>query len=358
MIKNYLKLAAISGLLLTSCSQDESLTTTQEVNLTATTQEEFDLYDAEFTAPSGSIHEDFDLITANAVEPTSCAPTPFSSVISELGYAGYDIYGYLYLGLYSQINQLSTFIDQDPQYFGAEGEYTNYVVNRTRSLEKFWDMEDLITVRGQHNATLGNRDKIIDVYLNFSTLTEEEASANADAFLEINELSTFLIESPLLSFDGFASSSDLIVIGDGLVELASEAGVEDKVVWTGILAHEWAHQIQFDNFFDWYPEGAADNAPEATRFTELEADFFAAYYMTHKRGATYNWKRVADFNELFFNIGDCQFTSPGHHGTPDQRMRAAEAGFEFAKSQKKNGQLLSANQVHFAFLTYLDSSIL
>ncbi|RXG17878.1 hypothetical protein DSM03_101577 [Leeuwenhoekiella aestuarii] len=357
MIKNYLKFIVI-GSLLASCSQDESLTPVQEVNLTATSQEDFELYETEFAVPSGLIHEDFDLITANAVEPTSCAPTPFSTIISELGYAGYDIYGLLYFDLYSQINQLSTFIDQDPQYFGADGEDTNYVVNRTRSLEKFWDMSDLITVRGQHNATLENRDKIADVYLNFSTLTEEEAYANADAFLEINEASTFLIESPLLSFDGFASSSDLIVIGDGLVELASEAGVEDKVVWTGILAHEWAHQIQFDNFDVWYPEGAADNAPEATRFTELEADFFAAFYMTHKRGATYNWKRVADFNELFFNIGDCQFTSPGHHGTPDQRMQAAKAGFDFAQSQRKKGQLLSADHVHWAFLTYLESSIL
>jgi len=175
--------------------------------------------------------------------------------------------------------------------------------------------------------------------------------------LAFNEESTFLIESPLLSFDGFATTDDLIVVGDGLIELASASGVEDKVVWSGILAHEWAHQIQFDNFDQWYPNGAADNAPEATRTTELEADFIAAYYLTHKRGATYNWKRVEGFFDLFFNIGDCSFTSSGHHGTPLQRMRAAEAGYLLAQNTFPKGHILGTNEVHDIFLNQLEGIV-
>ncbi|MTI29559.1 hypothetical protein [Xanthovirga aplysinae] len=305
----------------------------------------------------GLVIDEFPIDLASAVEPSECAPTAFNDVISQSVSSNIDQLGQDFYDLYTTINQLYTFIDEDPQYFGANGEYNNFIKQRVKNLEKFWDMKGEITVRGQHNSTLNDRDKIALVYINFAGLSEEDAYANADDLLAINEASTFLPESPLMSFDGFATSGDLIVIGDGLVELASAAGVEDKVVWSGIMAHEWAHQIQFDHFSLWYPNGAADNEPEATRTTELEADFIAAYYLTHKKGATYNWKRVEDFFELFFNIGDCSFTSPGHHGTPVQRLRAAEAGFQLAQDTFPKGHVLDVNEVHEIFLNQLDGIV-
>ena len=48
----------------------------------------------------------------------------------------------------------------------------------------------------------------------------------------------------------------------------------------------------------------------------------AAYYGTHKKGLALNKKRVADALLSFYTVGDCQFDSPGHHGTPLQRERA------------------------------------
>jgi hypothetical protein len=60
------------------------------------------------------------------------------------------------------------------------------------------------------------------------------------------------------------------------------------------------------------------------------ADAFSAYYITHKRGAALNRKRVAQFLRVFFDIGDCAFDNPGHHGTPNQRMDAARLGFSIA----------------------------
>ena len=298
------------------------------------------------------------------VEESACSGTAFNVAANETFNEGYDVYAQLYYSTYAAINQYSTYLDNGPQYFGEDGEYTNLVKNRQRSLEKFWDMGNEVVVNGQHNATLGDPEKIAAVY-RFLGYPAEIAAANAQAFLQINDLSTFLIENPLLSFDGFAtiltytdgSTKDLIVIGDGIVEVAVKAGVDDKVVWSGILSHEWAHQIQFNNFDEWYPEGAADNAPEATRYTELEADFFTGYYLTHKRGATYNWKSAQEFFELFFNIGDCSFTNSGHHGTPLQRMRAAEAGYELAKSAQKNGHILSQEEVHEIFVSTIDSII-
>ena len=89
---------------------------------------------------------------------------------------------------------------------------------------------------------------------------------------------------------------------------------------------------------------------EAHRLSELEADFFTGYYLTHKRGGTYNWKRVAEFFELFYNIGDCSFESSGHHGTPNQRLAAARLGSILAEETFPKGHILEPEQVHELFL--------
>ena len=263
------------------------------------------------------------------------------------------------------MNFYYTITDESKAYFGDKGQNTNYVRNRTRSLEKFWKMQNEINVRGQHNNTLDDKGKIVQILTFWYGLPSDLAEGYADFFVDyVNPNSSFLIETPLLSFDGFAialdgflGQEDLIVIGDGLVELLSETGVEDKIVWTGILSHEWAHHIQFNNDYMDFWDNLFDNEPERTRASELEADFMASYYMTHKRGATYNWKRVKDFLELFFNIGDCSFENDGHHGTPTQRMESSRLGYELANGTKKKGKILSQEEVHNAFVAVLDDIV-
>ncbi|PRY09669.1 hypothetical protein CLV24_1186 [Pontibacter ummariensis] len=302
----------------------------------------------------------------NAVEATDCGPTEFISVqnkyIGQLGRELVPVFGgptanYLF-NLYMNINFVSAYFDRSPnQYFGEKGEYTNFVTKRTRELEGFWNMPGQIRVNGQHNETLNDRNKVGYILYNYFSgfASEKEAYDYADILVGINATMATLPESPFFAIDGFATSGNLIVIGDGLVGMMTEAGVEQDIVWTGILAHEWAHQIQFDNTAAWYPAGAADNAPEATRYTELEADFMAAYYMTHKRGATYNWKRVEQFFNLFFQIGDCSFGSAGHHGTPAQRLAAAQLGYETANQAQKQGHILSPQQLHELFVASINN---
>lgn len=64
------------------------------------------------------------------------------------------------------------------------------------------------------------------------------------------ENSDIIPESPYFSTSAFATSSGVIVVGDGVVELISRTGPEPKEVWSSILSHEWAHQIQFSNIED------------------------------------------------------------------------------------------------------------
>lgn len=348
-----------------SCEKD---TAVEELNPEAVTQEKLGKEQLKSTVDgpeiTGVIDQDVSTtynlknVLLNAVEPSECAPTEFDAVISEVLQPFYtDIYALSYYSLYLDLNFYMAYLDTSEQYFGADGEYTNFMTKRQRELEKFWTMPGEIRVNGQHTASLNDREKLADIYeiVGANINSREEAYEAADAILELNSLSPNLPESPYFAIDGFATSGNLIVIGDGIVEMLSATGIDSEIVWTGILAHEWAHQIQFDHYTDWYPNGAAEDPAADTRHTELEADFIAAYYMTHKRGATYNWKRVEQFFDLYFQIGDCSFASSGHHGTPNQRIEAARLGYELADSAQKKGHILSQEEVHEYFMSQVDN---
>ncbi len=305
----------------------------------------------------------------NAVEPSECGTTALNVVQNKyINAIISDPLALSYNGLYSDLNLYYSFLlDNSTQYFGEDGDYTQLMNKRQRELEKFWSMPVEITVQGQHTATLNNKDAVAEVFYNFFgftgtdgefiPLTQEQAYQQAEFILSLNNESPNLPENPYFASDGFASTNRTIVIGDGLPDWLGEAGIDEGIVWTGILAHEWSHQIQFLKTNEWYPMGAADNAPEASRYTELEADFFAAYFMTHKRGATYNWKRVKEFYNLFFQIGDCYFTDDIHHGTPLQRLAAAQAGYDLANDAQKKGHILSMDAVHEAFMNSFDQIV-
>jgi hypothetical protein len=83
----------------------------------------------------------------------------------------------------------------------------------------------------------------------------------------------------------------------------------------------------------------------------------AAYYLTHARGASMNQKRVKQFLNVFYQIGDCAFTDAGHHGTPNQRFAAAEFGFRLADQAQKQGHILTSAQFHQAFQAYYPTII-
>lgn len=287
---------------------------------------------------------------------SECSTTNFDKVVSEY----FSVFGPFESGMYPEyatVNQLYTFIDSSKQYFGKFGEYTHLVTKQQRKLESFWNMPDRVRIIGEHNSTMKDRDKIARVYITFSHATPEAAYEVADQLLTINQESTVFVETPLISFDAFATTSHLIVLGDGLVQALIQAGVNADIAVEGIISHEWGHQVQFAHSQSWYgfaPE-ERPQTPAFTRQTEMEADFLSAYFLTHKLGGTYNWKRVAQFSELFFNIGDCDITNEGHHGTPRQRLAAAAFGYFVASNTLPKGHVLTPDQLHKTFMQHFNS---
>ena len=81
-----------------------------------------------------------------------------------------------------------------------------------------------------------------------------------------------------------------------------------------VMAHEFAHIAQFRG-----------GVREPGKRTELHADFMAGWYL-NLRGR-YAWTNLSPALRLFYELGDYQFNSPSHHGTPQERMSAAQAGF-------------------------------
>jgi hypothetical protein len=184
------------------------------------------------------------------------------------------------------------------------------------------------------------------------TPAEAEALAN-DLKIVFGSANFQNFNHPLLTFNAFASPADpffntpkKIVMGDGIMKAYDDLGYSD-VAPQAVLAHEYGHHVQFANNVDF------GSSPEGTRRTELMADAFSAYFMTHKRGSAMNWKRVQQFLKVFFDIGDCAFSNDGHHGTPNQRMKAAGFGYQLATDAQKQGKILSSQE----FITLFDQAL-
>ncbi|HYH14136.1 MAG TPA: hypothetical protein VD794_02885, partial [Flavisolibacter sp.] len=235
------------------------------------------------------------------------------------------------------------------QYFGEEGQYTAILTKTFRNLRRFWRIEsDDIVLVAMDGRTLLDQEKVSLTLQVAYGLTA--ADANQIAEVIVNAVATNPAyrkgDHPFFSFNAFAQPAfeldpvgtipDKIVMGDGILEGFEEIGYGD-VAPQAVLAHEFGHHVQF-------ALGVYDDlelTPENSRYTELMADAMAAYYLSHDRGAAIQWNRCRSFLKIFFNLGDCAFTNPNHHGTPAQRMAAAEWGYDLANDAKKQEYILS-----------------
>jgi hypothetical protein len=248
-----------------------------------------------------------------------------------------------------------------PQYFGYNGEYTQLMQKTETDTKRFWDIKsDDIQLIGMHGTMLLDVERVARTYqLVFGLKAADAAAAAAavrDAMLKSKTLNGG--NHPLFSFNAFAFTTfggpipDKIVMGDGILAGYEALGFDD-VAPQAIYAHEFAHHIQFENgYFDEPVPGTKRRVTEAekTRYTELMADAFSAYFLTHSQGLALNKHRVEQFLEVFFQIGDCAFDNPGHHGTPNQRMAAARFGFSVADEAQKQGHVLTSEQFHARFV--------
>jgi hypothetical protein len=281
-----------------------------------------------------------------------------------------DIFFDLFLGLAADqvtaANALFLETEATPQFFGYTGEFTKKLQKTERDVKRFWDIfSDDIQLIGMHGTTLLDVDRVSATYQAAFQIAPgvpvppELAQQFADQ-VRADILASQTLnggDHPLFSFNSFAATSfggpipDKIVIGDGILEGFEAVGFGD-VAPKAIYAHEFSHHIQYEHGYNTedIPGTANPDPSERNRYNELMADAFAGYYLTHKKGAGFHRKRVEQFLQIFFQLGDCAFNTPTHHGTPNQRMAAAQFGFDVAHDADRKGRILSSAAFHDMFV--------
>lgn len=256
----------------------------------------------------------------------------------------------LYVQLFDIVMVDAVYLPQvGPSTFGAEGDFTLRTTHTYRDLRRFWDIRsDDIQLVPAHGKMLLDRSRVTRVFTLLYGLPEAVSATTADFIATVtNSAALRYGDHPIFTFNAYAYSGegeeipgvgavpDKIVLGDGVLDGFASVGLGD-VTPQAILAHEFGHHIQ-------YEQGLFDSpltGPEATRRTELMADAFGSYFLTHARGATMQWKRVQLFGQTFYQVGDCGFTANGHHGTPNQRLRTALWAYGVANDARPEGHIL------------------
>jgi hypothetical protein len=251
--------------------------------------------------------------------------------------------------------------DASDESLGLDGELTKKLQRRHRSNQTFWDVPtDDVLLQGAHGAVLAEDADIVPVLATWFAVDASIAQVVVDTVQAAIEADPAVgYDHPMLTFNAFAFSgeipgagpiSDKIVVGDGALRALEAIGLGD-VGPAFLHAHEFAHHVQAEvGVFDGYVA-----SPEGTRRTELMADAFAAYDLAHVRGATFRTKRLADAATAAWNIGDCEFDSPNHHGTPDQRRSAVAWGVAQATDPRPTSGMIPATALVDEFDTALIS---
>ncbi len=255
--------------------------------------------------------------------------------------------------------------------FGPNGSKTNEISRTFRALQGFWDIDGsdvgLVSydakVLGSGAQAAADRQFVYDGMAKISPLGAILLELGVEAGIAGGQMDGFPggVDNPMFSVNSFAidpshagddeATLDMlgitrrIAMGQGLVQMWGDLGL-GRVADRAVLAHEYAHQVQYDdNLFD---TDITDPAT-ATRRTELMADAFGTYFTVSKHGASLNKAYTLQDLQTFYDVGDCSFSNPGHHGTPNQRYRSAEWGATLAKSAPNQGHVLPSLTVAAGF---------
>jgi hypothetical protein len=298
-----------------------------------------------------------------AVPPSECASTLLNAYVAELIA---DMTQEQLVFVFAHLDTLTAVPTYDALFFGSAGDpdyalesHAHQLRNTYRDLQRFWDIEsDDIQLMAMHGDVLLDADRIAATLTRMVAAGEIDPMTPAEIQAEAQTVAAFMqsqgdfYDNPLWTLNAYAFSGegdpnpifaalpDKLVFGDGILAAYDAIGLGD-VGPRVIMAHEFAHHVQFElGVFDTGPTDPA----EATRRTELMADAMATYYGVHKKGLALNKKRVTDALLSFYTVGDCQFASPGHHGTPLQRERAADWGADLAAAARPRSYVLPAEE--------------
>ncbi len=230
---------------------------------------------------------------------------------------------------------------KDPD-FALPAAYAPVLTSTFGYAQRFWDVQledvQLMAMHGQMTVDLARMTRMVQL---FYGLEAPEAVKLARQLIGVVRGDPGLQNgrNPIFTLNAFAFSAqgetdptvrrlkDKMVFGDGILAALKALGL-NAVGPKAVLGHEMAHHVQYED--DLFVSDLT--GPEATRRTELMADAFGSYFATHTKGLNLAPNALLQVTTTFYDVGDCQFTSPGHHGTPNQRQAASSWGIAVAAS--------------------------
>jgi hypothetical protein len=290
---------------------------------------------------------------AQGVTPSECGPTLLDDYIDQV-FAEMTDQQFAFLVQHQDV--LFNVPTYDALFFGTTGDpdyalesHAHQIQNTFRDLRRFWAIQSAdIQLMAFHSDDLLDASRIAHTLTlmvathQIDPMTDAEIQAEATTVASFMQTQGDFYNNPLWTLNAFAFSGqgdpdpiiaalpDKLIVGDGILEAYDAIGLGD-VGPRVIMGHEFGHHVQYE--LGVFNSGPSDPA-EATRRTELMADAMGTYFGVSKKGLALNKKRVVDALLSFYTVGDCSFNSPGHHGTPLQRERAADWGADQAAAAK------------------------
>lgn len=249
---------------------------------------------------------------------------------------------------------------EDCPHFGAGRADTDVMTRTWGDLVRFWGVDD-IAFFAFHGDMLLDPGRVSRVLRALTGQPASQTDALASDIVQVVDTDAFAHgRHPLLSLNAFAfrpegpdevpggdTLPNRLGMGEGLFAAYRALGFGD-VAPRAILAHEFGHHVQIRNGV-YGPDPKQPPTTERTRRTELMADALSAYFLTHPRGGGLSPRGAAEVTSVFEATGDRRVTDPGHHGTPEQRQRAARWGADLVGSAHPRGRVLPAEAVIAAF---------
>jgi len=139
-----------------------------------------------------------------------------------------------------------------------------------------------------------------------------------------NAFATWLLRRSPRVLSQVDSKDGTVCLGTRLVRRVTrrdELNRQWKTRLTAIIAHEWAHIVQFSR---------GHRVPGKS--VELHADFLAGWFLGRTSGARIgsNDQERGEAMIRFFGLGDYETNHPEHHGTPKERAFVIADGFDLA----------------------------
>lgn len=199
----------------------------------------------------------------------------------------------------------------------------------------FGDMRVSLFDRGKHIRTTG--DAALDRALDASIKRLSDLFGQVPAFGFYREED----HPDISTMNAFATKERTDIpgtwgtIGFGTTLFEREMTQFDKNGSTvvAIIAHEFGHiWAMRDGVMDQMNAGQ-----KTVRRSELHADFLAGYFLgLRKKSAPALSLHAA--GELFSRIGDYNTQGKNHHGTPEERVAASEAGFKVSYLENRDAR--------------------